>query len=361
MHRACATPGSTKYGSGSKNRLSMQAVQLPRDKLRQLAELTSQSLTKKTWANYKTAEIMLAKCCKENNLKKELPVSEATTITFILWLANERGVKVATINSYLAGVRQLHIMKGVDPPKLRTELVSLALKGKAHKDAAARRSQGTGERQPITPDILLLLKARLKSSDLQPVDKRLVWTVCTTTFFGAFRGAELLCRTEKNFDPAYTLLAEDVALLSNSETGDTSLQFRIKAPKEDKAGRSVIVDVFQAREEICPVSAYKKWKALGPPFERGQPAFRWADGTPLTTKRLNSILRDRLAGYLEGDEKFYTTHSFRTGAASMMGALGYSDEDIKAMGKWSSNAFENYTKLPRAKRRVIARDFSNQF
>ena len=361
VRRASATPGSTKYGGGSANRLSLNALPLPGDRLRQLAELTSQSLTRKTWSNYKTAEIMLAKCCKKNGIKKELPISEATTITFILWLANERKAKAATINSYLAGVRQLHIMKGLEAPQLRTGLVKLALKGKAHIDAAERRSQGRATRQPITPDILLLLKARLKSSNMSALDKRLIWVVCTASFFGAFRGAELLCRSEKVFDPAYTLLAEDVALTQSKESGEASLQFRIKAPKEDKLGRSIIVDVFQSRVDICPVAAFEKWRALDPPFETGQPAFRWGNGTPLTSRRLNGILKDRLTGYLEGAERLYTTHSFRTGAASMMGTLGFSDEDIKAIGKWSSDAFLSYTKLPRTQRRAVARDFSNQF
>ena len=140
MRRASAIPGSTKYGSGYASTLCNHALALPTTRLAQLAELTSQSLTKKTWSNYRTAEAMLAKCCKHNNIKKELPISEATT--FILWLANESGAKAATINSYLAGVRQLHIMKGLEPPLLRTGLVKLALKGKAHKDAAERRSIG---------------------------------------------------------------------------------------------------------------------------------------------------------------------------------------------------------------------------
>jgi len=339
----------------------MDSLPIPRDRMLQLAELTSQSLTKKTWANYKTAEIMLAKCCKQNRLPRDLPISEATTVVFILWLANERKVKAATINSYLAGVRQLHIMKGVQPPNLRTELVKLALKGKTNKDAAEKRARGSIDRQPITPDILLLLKARLKSSEFLPVDKMMIWTVCTTAFFGAFRGAELLCRSEKVFDPAYTLLSEDVALSEQDGSGNHVLQFRIKAPKEDKLGKSVIVDVFQSREDICPVSAYKKWKALEPPSEAGQPAFRWSHGAPLTARRLNEILKERLTGYLEGADKLYTSHSFRTGAASLMGALGFADEDIKAIGKWSSNAFGNYTKLPRAKRRSVAKEFSSQF
>ena len=252
IRRAFPAPGATKYGEANNKITTKLDTPFTPKQRKQLAALTSLSLTKKTWANYKKAETMLAKCCKANNIKKELPITEGTAITFILWLAYDRGVKAATINSYLAGVRQLHIQKGIDPPKLRSEIVSSALKGQEHRDQAKQReTDNKNERQPVTPDILLLLKARLRESELCPVDQRLVWTVCTIAFFLAFRGAKLLCRSESTFDPAFTLLAEDIALVEDRESNGLSLQLRIKAPKEDKRGRSVIVDVFQSRTDIC--------------------------------------------------------------------------------------------------------------
>jgi hypothetical protein len=39
----------------------------------------------------------------------------------------------------------------------------------------------------------------------------------------------------------------------------------------------------------------------------------------------------------------------------MLGAAGFSDEEIMAVGRWSSRAFECYVKLARTKRRAIAR------
>ena len=39
----------------------------------------------------------------------------------------------------------------------------------------------------------------------------------------------------------------------------------------------------------------------------------------------------------------------------MMAAIGYSDEEIKAVGRWSSRAFMEYIKLPRTQRAEIAR------
>ena len=61
----------------------------------------------------------------------------------------------------------------------------------------------------------------------------------------------------------------------------------------------------------------------------GQPVFRWKSGTPLTSRKVNEVLRERLTGYLDGAERFYTTHSFRTGAASMLGMLGFSTEIVE--------------------------------
>jgi hypothetical protein len=40
----------------------------------------------------------------------------------------------------------------------------------------------------------------------------------------------------------------------------------------------------------------------------------------------------------------------------MLGKLGYSDADIKAVGRWSSRAFEEYLRLPRTKRMQIAKE-----
>jgi hypothetical protein len=70
---------------------------------------------------------------------------------------------------------------------------------------------------------------------------------------------------------------------------------------------------------------------------------------------LNKLLKERLNGFLEGADKWFTVHSFRTGAASWLGSVGVQDEEVKALGRWSSRAFEEYLRLPRTKRRAVAR------
>ena len=101
----------------------------------------------------------------------------------------------------------------------------------------------------------------------------------------------------------------------------------------------------------------KKWEKFTVVDDK-QPMFRFRSGVPLTGKKFNEIVRGCLAGEVEGVEKLFCSHSFRAGAASMMAAIGYSDDEIKAVGRWSSRAFMEYIKLPRTQRAEIAQRIS---
>ena len=55
-----------------------------------------------------------------------------------------------------------------------------------------------------------------------------------------------------------------------------------------------------------------------------------------------------------------SSHSFRIGITTMLGKLGYSDEEIMAIGRWSSSAFELYIRSPRAVRAKTAKRMAEQ-
>jgi hypothetical protein len=106
------------------------------------------------------------------------------------------------------------------------------------------------------------------------------------------------------------------------------------------------------------VRALVRWKTLNNDWPAGQPAFRWRNGSPLTQNEFRDILNERLTGFVENPYGIFCTHSFRIGVASMMGTLDYDDNDVndvKAVGRWSSRAFEEYLLLPRSKRMAIAK------
>jgi hypothetical protein len=103
------------------------------------------------------------------------------------------------------------------------------------------------------------------------------------------------------------------------------------------------------------VKALKKWWSTGPPREKGAPAFRKPDGAAFTGRNLNETMGKLLTVQLGPGGKRLRTHSFRAAVPTMLGAAGFSDEEIMAVGRWSSRAFECYVKLARTKRRAMAR------
>ena len=319
-----------------------------------MATVGNYALSKSTWSNYRTAERTLLLARKGTGKKLELPLSEEDTLILVNWMIWEKKLKHATINSYLAGLRQLHVMKGMGEPELRAGRVKWLLQGKKNMDIMSKKSGKEQDRIPVTLELLKLIKAALRDSSYSSSDKLLTWTVCCMAFNGCFRIHELLCKDETVFDPRLTLLAENI--LTVKDNGQDVIQVWVKWPKEDKKGGEFVVEVFPSNNEHCPVKALKKWWKSGPPREKGMPAFRRETGVPLTGRALNKILRNLLNDHIDYDRGSVTTHSFRSGVPSLLGAAGFSNEDIKAVGRWSSRAYEFYTKLPRVRRREMAKN-----
>jgi len=347
--------GTTKYGQeGQCSRDSLGGGGLDEETRDRLAKLANMGLSQKTWSSYKTAEKMLAMCSKQCDKPIELPISKDDTLRFIDWLFNVRQVKATTVHSYLAGIRQLHIVKGIDPPEIRTELVKLVLRGKENKDAIEKRTMKKPTRLPITDKVLRLLKECIRQWREPLETKLLVWAVSAIAFAGSFRTGELLCRKETVFDPDFDLLTEDIQLTGGGDPGTEKLIVKLKCPKESKKGNDVLVDIFQTDNDICPVRAYKKWQAVAK-VKTGQPAFRHWDGRPLTSRKLNKILRELLRPHFSSKYGKFTTHSFRAGVPSMLAARGADEKEIKASGRWTSTAVQAYIKKPRTTRIAVAK------
>jgi hypothetical protein len=320
-----------------------------------LTEIANHSLSKATWSNYETARRMLARCGRDKKRTMELPLTEEDVLEFIDWMIHTRGLKHATITNYMAGIRQWHVSKGLEAPVLRTSLVKMVLAGKRNIEAMAISTKKMN-RLPVTLTVMRLLKATLRDVDWEVEKKLGVWAISCIAFNGAFRIHELLARNEREFDPRFTLLSEDIRVAGSSE--GRRIEVRVKWPKECKVGKSFTLDVFQTDGPTCPVRAWGKWAQVRLPAEEGMPAFRRLDGSPWTGRRFNEALRELLSPHLDYGRGGVWAHSFRSGLVSMMGAAGYSDEEIQAIGRWSSRAFEDYMKLPRTRRRQMALQIS---
>jgi len=351
MNEPKAVYGSTKYGgSGSCSTHLFSKLNIPEAARQSLANIGNHAIAKKTWSSYKTAERMLDRCRRETEQRLDLPLSNESTLVFMDWLLRIRKVKAGTINTYLAGVRQLHIILGLEEPSLRSGQVTLVMKGLTNLEATEKRRRVYKGRLPVTLALLKMLKHRIRSQKWPTSKKFLVWAVCSIAFHGGFRIHELLARSSTIFDPDFTLLGQDAkiqhCLIDGRQT--KCIEIRVKNPKESKAGSIAIIDVFETGGQTCPVKAFEKWEKQHVKVAN-KPLFSEKE-KPLTGRELNKMLKELLGDLVDYRKGSITAHSFRSGLASLMAEKGMSDEDIQIAGRWSSRAFERYIKLPRTAR-----------
>jgi hypothetical protein len=286
----------------------------------------------------------------------ELPLQEEDVLEFVGWLAIERKVKAGTMNSYLAGIKQLHIIQGMEPPTRRTSLIKFLLQGKKNMDNIASKKKETIKRLPMTMTVMRLLKEEIRRWEVSTEQKLLAWAIATTAFHRAFRIHEILNKTECEFDPDFALLGRDLTVKEN-QTGNRWMEIKLKCSKENKNGKEVVIDIFESKGALCPVKAYTRWIGRQP-VEQNLPVFRDEKGTPVTGRKMNSWLRELLSKHVDYDKARFTGHSFRIGLATTLGTMGFTTEDIKEAGRWSSRAYEVYMKLPRRQRLAVAEKIS---
>ena len=133
-------------------------------------------------------------------------------------------------------------------------------------------------------------------------------------FHGSFRIHELLSRHSKKYDPTNTLLGCDINLRVIGIDGvqEEVMMVRLKSPKEDKLLQGVIVELFSTGTFSCPISAYKKWRAVSKmAASKSGPVFRLPGGSCLTGDQFNKEIKAMLGKHINYDEKRYLSHSSR--------------------------------------------------
>ena len=246
-----------------------------------------------------------------------------------------------------------HITKGFIPPNLRPEVVKMMLSGKGHEDALVDRDED--DKVPVYLEHLRLLKTLLaRDTTMLAGEKAATWATATLAFWGSFRLSELLSSHARSIDHKVDLLRRDIRIDSRVVDRKTRniMIVSLKSPKEAKNNKEAIkIEVFAMPSalDLCPVQAFKKYEKIYGKLQKNNAAFRLAEsGDCLRKERFNNTLKKYFKKY--SDYGKLTGHSFRSGLSSLLGEAGFSDEEIQALGRWSSSAFLNYVRSGRLKR-----------
>ena len=353
-----ARPGKSKYGpcNGLVTKNNFKHLPISLSMAEALSKAANSGLSAQTWSSYKTAKNHLDRCQKETNVLMTFPLTTEKVLVYISWLLFQRKVKAKSAEVYVSGLRCLHLINGHENPSLRPGIVKLILNGQSNLDKLLEKIEGKSKRVAVTIPILKLIKKNLKKSNMSSIKKHLIWSTSTLAFTGGFRIHELLSKERQSYDPFVTLLGKDIVLKENDKY--PHIQVLLKTQKKDRIGKDEVVDVFGTNNFFCPIKAYKKYRKSTSKlsFEAHKPVFRTEEGKAYTGKNFNADLKSLLGSVIDYSSMGkVSSHSFRIGITTMLGKLGFSDQEIMAMGRWSSSAFELYIRSPRAVRAETAK------
>lgn len=268
-----------------------------------------------------------------------LPLSESALCNFVAYLADE-SLQHRSIKAYLSGLRYFQIKTGLgDPFERHMPRLSYVVKGVKRVQAAS--GSVARQRLPITPDILRQLRG-VWSATAGNRDTKLMWAASCLCFFAFLRVGEMTTPNESSFDPAVHLSFKDVAI--DNVRRPSFVRIRIKQSKTDPFRKGIHLYVGRTGSDLCPVAALLDYLQL-----RGSapgPLFIFSTGRFLTRKCFVERVREAL-GQTDVDQRKYSGHSFRIGAATTAAARGVEDSVIKTLGRWESVAYLQYVRIPR--------------
>ena len=162
----------------------------------------------------------------------------------------------------------------------------------------------------------------------------MLWSAMLCAFFGFLRISEFTAARAKSFCKNDTLCITDVTSINNN-----NYAIQIKTSKTDPFRVGVQVRISANQSVLCPVQALRKHLSNCPQYSR--PLFVFNNGHYLTRQSFSKVLQELLP-----EHNNLSTHSFRIGAATTAAAMGLPRWLIKSLGRWNSDCFRQYIRIP---------------
>jgi len=295
----------------------------------QLQQLHQYALAPNTFRLYNTALSSYNNFCYQVNLLP-FPISEYLLELYVTAVSNR--LAYATIKLYLSGIQYHSRMNGSTVNISSMSRLYYALRG-------VRRIQGAHrtlpQRLPITISHLHCIYRYLDDSSYCTEDKLMLKSVVSLAFYALLRCSEYTSSSAVSFDVTSNLLFRDIRF----NNPITIAYITLKGSKTDPFRTGCVIRVAATQSRICPVSALHEYMSIHPAING--PLFMFYDGRYFTRNDLVTLLRRSLP-FVHN----INTHSFRIGGASAAAAAGLPDSTIQILGRWSSDAYRRYLRLP---------------
>lgn len=200
-------------------------------------------------------------------------------------------------------------------------------------------------RLPITPPILITLLDSLKHT-LSSAFLRSMFRAAYLVAFCAFLRIGEFTKTGKT--QQHYLRLEHIRFSTDPTTNQSTVQISIPHYKHSNTRSPCPVFILHpnpSNPSLCPVQALSQFIIVRKHSSGSDPLFSFISGAPLSRQFFCKTLKSSLA-WCGLDLHRYQSHSFRIGAACHAVARGVSETQLQVMGRWKSNAFRKYLRVP---------------
>lgn len=256
-------------------------------------------------------------------------------LTLFIAFCYEQGFSPATISTYVSALG--YIFKMGNFQDISNHFVIKKLLQGVHKSRSTRDT-----RLPITPDILKKLILSLEETVSSFFHRTMFRAMFLLAFHAFLRVGEITSTGAKS---QHYLLRKHIVLGKAANTSDT-LEITFPHYKHTVNPSSILtISKNEIDQQSCPVFALTQYLSLRKHETENIPLFSFMDGVPVSrtffTQQLQLSLKWAGLSFA-----VYKSHSFRIGAASFCASKGFSESQIQLMGRWRSNAFKRYIRIP---------------
>lgn len=294
-----------------------------------------------TLKSYNSGVVKLLRFAVVNKVDKKdlLPITPRLIKRFVVWASKknvreareDESVRASTIKAYVAGIKAWHLFHEEEYPRHVDEAVKTLLK--ATRMVEAQTLEREKKRPPVLVSDLVVLLEVLPSQGEKGLA---LLSAALVAFWGTARLGELLSDNPKKVLPRW----DDLEWAPDG----SHVKINLHNAKTAKPGEVQVLYLHRQSSLIDPVSTLEEWKAFRPRKPREEIFSVSFNDQVRRLGKQDSInhLRSIWNARRPEKERLLNGHSFRIGGASLRWNLGASREEVKASGRWTSDAYLIY-------------------